>query len=192
MSDTPRKDDPVAAASQPTPHVAPLDLEGLYRAHHQVVLRAAYRVTGDAAEAEDVLQTVFLRLLHHEQKTDLAPSPAAYLKRAAINAAIDVVRRRKDDRRADLNLLEPLLSDGPANRPDQGQRESELKSWLRLALGRITPSAAEVFALHFFEGLDHQQISVDLDITTNAVAVLLHRARKQLRADLEGAKGDPT
>src|SRR3954451_7209443 len=41
------------------------DIERAFRAHHDRVFRAAYRVTGNISDAEDVLQTVFLRLLRH-------------------------------------------------------------------------------------------------------------------------------
>ncbi len=180
---------PAATRTQPVPS-APVDLESLYREHHALVLACAYRVTGDSAEAEDVLQTVFMRLLNRQECPDLSPSPGAYLKRSAINAAIDVVRRRRDSKRVSMETVEPFLAEGPSTSPEQRQREAELKSWLRGALGRLSPSAAEVFTLHFIEGMDHQAIATALDMTTNAVAVLLHRARKQLRADLEGAKGD--
>lgn len=181
----------VPAATRPSSPADPSpDLDTLYRAHSAAVLSAAYRVTGDAAEAEDVLQTVFMRLLHRDGPPDLSPSPGAYLKRAAVNAAIDVVRRRSTTRRVSLDLVEPVLEDRPGRSPGEALRVSELKDWLRAAIGRVSPAAAEVFSLHYFEELDHTAIAHTLDITTNAVAVLLHRARKQLRADLEGAQGE--
>ena len=52
-------------------------VEALFREHHDQVFRAAYRVTGSAVDAEDVLQTVFLRLVRRKEKLDLSPSPEA-------------------------------------------------------------------------------------------------------------------
>ena len=137
---------PAATRTQPVPS-APVDLESLYREHHALVLACAFRVTGDSAEAEDVLQTVFMRLLNRQERPDLSPSPGAYLKRSAINAAIDVVRRRRDSKRVSMETVEPFLAEGPSTSPEQRQREAELKSWLRGALGRLSPAAAEVFTL---------------------------------------------
>src|SRR3569832_1662029 len=65
------------------------ELERLFRDHHEQVFRAAYRITGSVTDAEDVLQTIFLRLASNAETPDLAPSPAGYLHRAAVNAALD-------------------------------------------------------------------------------------------------------
>ena len=71
----------------------------LYERHYEAVFRAALRVTGNPADAEDVLQTVFLRVLTTGAEAEGVASPNAYFKRAAVNAAVDVLRRR--DVRAD-------------------------------------------------------------------------------------------
>jgi DNA-directed RNA polymerase specialized sigma24 family protein len=59
-----------------------------------VVFRTALRVTGRPADAEDVLQTVFLRLLSGNEHDEAGRRPAAYFRRAAVNAAIDPDRSR--------------------------------------------------------------------------------------------------
>src|SRR5258707_8846164 len=53
----------------------PEELEVFFREHHDQVFRTAYRVTGSPSDAEDVLQTVFLRLVRRKEKIDLSPSP---------------------------------------------------------------------------------------------------------------------
>src|SRR4051812_4158311 len=78
-------------------------LEALFREHHGAVYRAAYRITGNAMDAEDVLQTVFTRLLRREEQPDLSESAGSYLHRAAVNAALDLMRRRKRSRRGGLD-----------------------------------------------------------------------------------------
>ena len=67
----------------------------LYERHYEVVFRAALRVTGNSADAEDVLQTVFLRALARGGDVEELALPVAYFKRAAVNAAVDVLRRRE-------------------------------------------------------------------------------------------------
>src|SRR5688572_31940302 len=67
----------------------------LYERHYEGVFRAALRVTGSPADAEDVLQTVFLRVLARGGEVEELALPAAYLRRAAVNAAVDVLRRRQ-------------------------------------------------------------------------------------------------
>src|SRR5262245_1097214 len=67
----------------------------LYECHYEAVFRAALRVTGNAADAEDVLQTVFLRVMAGGGDVESVAQPAAYFRRAAVNAAVDVLRRRE-------------------------------------------------------------------------------------------------
>src|SRR3989442_14771377 len=79
------------------------ELEALFRAHHDRVFRTAHRITGSPADAEDVLQTVFLRLVRGGQAYDLSANPEAYLARAAINASLDLMRSRGRTRSLELN-----------------------------------------------------------------------------------------
>ena len=82
----------------------------MFRAHHGLVFRTAYRITGNAADAEDVSQTVFLRLFRREH--DALENEESYLRRAAINAALDVIRSRQSDRTVELaDLPEPAHDD---------------------------------------------------------------------------------
>jgi RNA polymerase sigma-70 factor (ECF subfamily) len=69
-------------------------LEGLFERHHDRVFRTAHRVTGSAADAEDVLQTVFLRVARGQESVAAAENPDAYFARAAINASLDLLRGR--------------------------------------------------------------------------------------------------
>ena len=94
---------------RPVPN-PPEELETLFREHHDQVFRTAYRVTGSAVDAEDVLQTVFLRIMRQENR-NLSPSPGSYLHRAAINTSLDLMRSRSRSRSvsiedADFELIE--------------------------------------------------------------------------------------
>src|SRR3712207_5763818 len=93
------------------------ELERLFREHHEQVFRAAYRITGSVTDAEDVLQTIFLRLASNAETPDLAPSPAGYLHRAAVNAALDLVRRRG---RARMVSFDSAESAQESNSPNSG------------------------------------------------------------------------
>src|SRR4030042_683880 len=84
----------------------------LFEEHHSLVYRAAYRITGSASDAEDVLQTVFVRLTRSGDAERL-DNPAAYLRRAAVNAALDLLRRRPA-----LVPLEVARSSDPALESD--------------------------------------------------------------------------
>lgn len=158
----------------------------LFSEHREKVLLAAYRVTGNMPDAEDVLQSVFLRLLKRRERLLGGDNPAAYLSRAAINASIDLLRS-KYHRQTD-SLIEEIhpSSLGAA---DSEARQAELRRHLRAALLSLEQATAEIFALRYFEDFSNVQIAELLDTSPNSIAVTLHRARKRLQellGELEG------
>jgi RNA polymerase sigma-70 factor (ECF subfamily) len=159
------------------------ELERTFRAHHGLVFRTAYRITGNAADAEDVLQTVFLRLARRGANADAAEDTVenqeSYLRRAAINAALDVMRWRKANPAVEL----PDLPDEMAAH-DAGDHMPELRQALGRALAQLKPRPAEIFALRFLEGFSNPQIAQMLGISQVLVAVIVHRTRQQLRKEL--------
>jgi RNA polymerase sigma-70 factor (ECF subfamily) len=186
------REDPVNALS---PHTAPTPetgLEAVFREHHQRVIRAALRITGNRSDAEDVLQTVFLRLARREGGSPLSDSPAGYLHRAAVNAALDVVRSRKSSRSTGLDDVEPLLEAEADQSPDKVQGAGELEARIRQALAKMSPKSAEIFALRYFEGYDNHEIAKMLGTSRSTVNVILHRARHRLKDEISDYLGDPS
>jgi len=97
------------------------------------------------------------------------------LRRAAINAALDVIRSRQADRTVELVDL-------PAEPAHDDPRE--LRQALGRALAQLKPRSAEIFALRFLEGFSNPQIARMLGISLVAVAVIVHRTRQRLRKEL--------
>jgi RNA polymerase sigma-70 factor (ECF subfamily) len=158
----------------------PDELERAFRSHQSLVFRTAYRITGNAGDAEDVLQTVFLRLLRRGRNVDAVENVESYLRRAAINAALDVIRSRQADQSVPLPEEDSALS--PAA-PAQGDFAG-LRQALSRAIAQLKPAQAEIFALRFLEGLSNQQIAQSLGVSQVRVAVIVHRTRRQLRKEL--------
>jgi RNA polymerase sigma-70 factor, ECF subfamily len=148
------------------------------------VFRTAYRITGNAGDAEDVLQTVFLRLLRRDRSSVPLGNFEGYLRRAAINAALDVIRSRQAERTVPIPD-ESLMPSSPA-RADS----FALRQVLGRAMARLKPRPAEIFALRFLEGLSNPQIAHLLGISQLRVAVIVHRTRLQLRKELLPYLGD--
>lgn len=186
MGDDPRKETPVSAA-QPVPRPAPPEpIELLFREQGPMVFRTAFRVTGSAADAEDVLQTVFARLAGRGDLSWLGAEPRSYLHRAAVNGALDLVRSRRSA--AGTTPLSDEAVDAGA-RPDEAAEARELRARLRAALAGLSPRAAEVFVLRALEGIPNRAIARLLGSSSAVVAVQYHRARAQLRKRLL-ARGD--
>jgi RNA polymerase sigma factor (sigma-70 family) len=142
--------------------------------HHAMVFRAAYRITGNPADAEDVLQTVFLRLSARNEKSDDVAAMEHYLRRAAVNASLNLI-----DRRSRHNI--PLES---APEPHAREDQRDLREVLRRAIATLGGRTAEMFALRFIEGYENPEIAEMFGISQVLVAVTLHRARKQLQKEI--------
>jgi RNA polymerase sigma-70 factor (ECF subfamily) len=172
------------ALGESTVSTIPKALDQMYESHHSMVFRTAYRITGNAADAEDVLQTVFLRLVRRDPAAASGiDNPESYLRRSAVNAALDVVRSRQAS-----NTLEPEKLPASASCTEL----SELRDTLRRALGTLPPRTAEMFALRFFEGHTNPEVAKLMGISQIVVAVTLHRARKKLQQEItrqETSKG---
>ena len=162
-------------------------LRRLFEEHHRLIFHTACRVTGNASDAEDVLQTIFLRLLNRPPQSLDAAKAGGYLRRAAINASLDLIRSRKRSRLValDQQVLEEV---GPsaAVESDPARRFAslELRGRLRRELARVNPRAAEMFVLRYFEGYRNSEIGPMLGTSRMTVAVTLHRLRKRLGAAL--------
>lgn len=189
-----------AAYESPTARVPagepPADLGAIFEEHHGAVYRAAYRVTGNAMDAEDVLQTVFTRLLRRSEpgagQPRLDPSQAvgSYLHRAAVNAALDLLRSRRRSRLVAIGDLEQELVDDAGPGPERLSSSRDLGRRLRAALARLSPRQAEIFALRYLEGLGNLEIARLLGSSQTAIAVILHRARHRLKLELGTPQGD--
>jgi RNA polymerase sigma-70 factor (ECF subfamily) len=178
-----------ALDSQTTQQPAP-DLERIFRDNHKRILRAAFRVTGNAQDAEDVLQTIFMRLVRREGGSPLSDSPGNYLHRAAINAALDLVRSRRAAHAAPFEELEPLLAGSETAAPDRVQQGGEIRDEIRKALSKMSPKAAETFALRYFEGYGNHEIARMLGTSRSTINVILHRTRQKLREEIAPYVGE--
>jgi RNA polymerase sigma factor (sigma-70 family) len=172
---------PMAAASEIVP-VMEGRLSDLFGMHHRRVLMAAYRVTGSMADAEDVAQSVFLRLASGEALT--ITNPGSYLYRAAINGSLDLLRRRSALLNQPLDTAAHVASQQRGSRPEAEAASGELVEWLRKALGELSPRAAEMFILRYVEEMGNREIAALLHTSQAVVAVTLHQARSKLKKRL--------
>jgi RNA polymerase sigma-70 factor (ECF subfamily) len=158
-----------------TPTIEPVGFAELYNRHCDAVFRAALRVTGNPADAEDVLQTVFLRILAQGTDTGAAPRPAAYFRRAAVNAAVDLLRRRSVHAESAYDDQAPHAAVGPP---------SLLKEQLRRAIATLDSDDASLFLLRHVEGLSIDELAGMFQLEKNNVAVRLHRIRHRLQMEM--------
>ena len=161
----------------------PGELEILFRTHHDRVFRTAHRITGSAADAEDVLQTVFLRLAKGQESYDFGGHPEAYLSRAAINASLDLLRSRTRSKAVGLDDIDSELISSFKS-PEAEHRDRELQELIRHAVARLGATASEMFILRYYEGYDNHEIAKLMNTSQLVVGVVLHRARTKLRKEI--------
>lgn len=187
MGDDSTKEKAVHASTQirPAPDAsADHDVALLFKEHHERVFRVARRITGDAADAEDVLQTVFLRIMRREEPPLRSEDAASYLHRAATNASLDLLRRRKAARSESIGDGERFESGDPS--AETRHAGTEIRDKVRAALAALNPRAAEIFVLRYFDGYGNREIARMLNTSWSTVAVTLHRTRAKLQKDLKG------
>jgi RNA polymerase sigma-70 factor (ECF subfamily) len=152
------------------------DVAALARQYGPTVFRAAWRVVGARAAAEDVQQQVFLRLIESPPR-NVASWPA-YLTTVATRLAIDHLRRQRRWR-----LLAPLWrTDDADDSPAEEAERAEAGRFMRQALTRLNPKDASCFVMRHLHGLTPAVIGAALGLTENHVSVSVHRARKALEA----------
>jgi RNA polymerase sigma-70 factor, ECF subfamily len=185
------KSDLIDPAESSTPYNAVAEntefeeLEVLFRDHHRAIFRIAYRITGSQSDAEDVLQTIFLRLTSNRARRDLLPNPEGYLHRAAVNAALDLIRNRTRANSVSLDVIDFNQSSKlSAPSPEDDFADEELRELIRHAVAKLEGRSAIAFALRYFEGYDNNRIAKVLGTSQLVVAVTLHRARTRLRKEI--------
>jgi RNA polymerase sigma-70 factor (ECF subfamily) len=161
------------------------DWDRIVREHGPMVFATAWRILGHAADAEDVVQDVFLQV-HQLHQAGPVRYWVGLLRRLATCRALDRLRQRRHP--VSLDSI-PLASSGPS--PEAALLEKELAERLRQAITQLPQREAAVFCMRYFEDLSYQQIAEALHIRSGAVAAALHKARAKLETYLlEPVPGD--
>ena len=173
----------------------------LVDAHADGVYALAMRIVRQAQDAEDVVQTAFIKALENLAGFREEARFGTWLHRIAANTALKLLRKRKG-----LPLAAPLgggtdddalpLPERIADwRADVGRRleQSEFRRLLEQAIGELDEKYRLVFILRDIEELSVKETAEQLGLTPSNVKVRLMRARLQLREKLtEAFGGDPT
>jgi RNA polymerase sigma factor (sigma-70 family) len=116
------------------------EFDDLFRDHYAMVYRSAFSVTFNTEDAEDVVQTIFLRLLRNGLPTGVK-NTRGYLYRAAVNEALNVVRSRRQTQDVDQRTFDRLPG---LQRPAQ---ESSMSARIAAAMAQLHPAAVEMLVL---------------------------------------------
>ena len=163
--------------------------EGLIRDTHKQAYSLAYRLTGNNAEAEDLVQESFLRAYRFFHRYDEGLPFTSWLYRIMTNAHIDMVRRRG---RLKTTSLDGAGADGagtwdvPDNdaSPDRVMMQNSLDEPVQKALGSMTAEFRMAVLLADVEGLAYEEVADIMGTSVGTVRSRIHRGRKQIRSFL--------
>jgi RNA polymerase sigma-70 factor (ECF subfamily) len=152
------------------------EFDELFREHHRLIYRTAFGITGRSADAEDVLQTIFLRLLGREFPPDLQRNPRAYLYRSAVNASLNMIRsRRRQIQIQDVDKIAEIPDTPATDSNDETERR------LLQAIGELNDKAVEILMLRYAHDYSDAEIAKMLGTSRGTIAVSLFRSRAQLK-----------
>ncbi len=155
------------------------ELEQIFERHCDLVYRTAYALTGSKEDAEDILQTIFMRLLASEVAPDLSRTPERYLYRAAFNLSLNVNRHKKREVLTDqIETFDNRRAANPLT------AEEMLDRRLHEAIAGLNPAAAQILILRYTHDYSLLDIARMLGTTRGTVAVSLFRSRRSLRKRL--------
>lgn len=158
--------------------------QALYEGSHARLWAYVYRLTGERALADDLVQEAYCRLLQRPEAPIAAGSERAYLYRVATNLVTDHHRRRtRLGARLRALLLAHEAAPPTAPRPDEGGE-------LQAIFGRLAPRDRAILWLAHVDGHDHREIAEILGVRPASVRVLLSRARGRLAALLRPLQRD--
>ena len=163
--------------------IAEPDLTALVRDYSGLLYRVALSVLHNPAEAEDVVQDAFLRVLQRQHELDAILDLRPWLVRIAWNLALDRTRRAWPNQMDDLFAASLVAADLPA---DQALAEArQIKQVLR-AMERLPKQERQALLLSAMDELSTVEIGAVLGRSESSVRSLLFRARAHLRQRLEG------
>lgn len=165
--------------------------ESLVRKYKTTVFNTIYSVMGNAQEADDIAQEVFLKVYTKADSFKGESSFSTWLYRITVNRCIDELRRRKNkiiSYETEFNQEEKLkLKDVLANRENditEKLRQKELQDIIQKAMNSLPEKYRIILTLKEIEGLSYKEISQIMKISLAKVKIWLFRARQKLKGKL--------
>ena len=164
--------------------------DAVFEEQRPVLFGLAYRMLGSVADAEDVVQEVFLRW-QGADRSDVQ-SPKAFLTTVATRLAVDQLRRRQRERESYVGpwLPEPLVTDDPLLETRAELAESLSLAFLTL-LEKLQPVERAVFLLHDVFQYSHDEIAAIVERSPENCRQILSRSKQHLAAGRPRFRPEP-
>jgi RNA polymerase sigma-70 factor (ECF subfamily) len=162
----------------------------LVERHSRYVFHVAYRLTASASDAEDVVQTTFLRAYQQLSRFEARADFRTWLHRIAVNCSIDLIRSRRHREVShdpdDLEYRSAAASDdATAPGPDRLMLSREIQDRVSAGMAQLSASERLAFTLRHVEGLPIRDVAAAMGLKTEAAKNSIFRAVRKMRAALE-------
>jgi RNA polymerase sigma-70 factor (ECF subfamily) len=148
----------------------------LYKLYSKAMYNVGYRITGNEADAEDVLQEAFISAFRNLDSYRGDASFGSWIKKIVINKAINVLKKRKWESMPDTDDL-----DVAADEPEQEYLPELGVEKVKGAIEQLPDGYRSVLSLYLLEGYDHQEIGEIMGITESTSKSQLNRAKNKLK-----------
>jgi len=152
--------------------------------HGRTLHHLAYRMTGSADDAEDVVQEAFIRAFRQLASYDGRAAVGTWLHRITVNCAVDLLRARRR-RPEDSGNEETLMSHSNQAPQEQQAHGTEIRNAVARAMESLSANERTAFVLRHFEGMSIDEIGRALGTKVNATKHTVFRAVQKLRQELE-------
>ncbi len=160
----------------------------LVERHSRYVFNVAYRLTGSAPDAEDIVQDTFLKAYRQLSRFEARADFRTWIHRIAVNRSIDLIRSRKhrelgqdpEDLERGADAVVPVAAG-----PDRLLLSVEIRERVSEGLAHLTPSERLAFTLRHVEGLPIREVASAMGLKTEAAKNSIFRAVRKMRAALE-------
>jgi len=169
------------AVTKGDPHRERETFRAVVEGQRDRVLRTAFYMMGDAHEAEDIAQEVFVRAWERLGGFEGRSSLSTWLYRITVNCCYDQLRHRKKRARAEI----PPETASTLRGPDGDFAEQQMKEQCRLAIAALPEKLRELLILSDIEGLSYPEIGELFAIPAATVRTRVQRARQILKDSLE-------
>ncbi len=159
--------------------------------HQRKVYTFARYYLGQAEEAEDITQEVFLKLWRHQRSLD-AEGTRAWLLKVTRNACYDRLRRRQSAAKVFADDAEESATErvsAPEPGPEARAAAADFRRHLGSALEELADPMKSIVILREIQGMKYHEIAGVLGVPLNTVRVYLHRGRARLREQLKEVYG---
>jgi RNA polymerase sigma-70 factor (ECF subfamily) len=152
----------------------------IFDQHYALLMGDIYRILPDEDTCQDLAQEVFVELWRKRTELDIHTSLRAYLRRAAINRALNHLKTQRRTVLDDAETFSDYADDSSHDIALQEKQEN-LETALHAAIEKLPEKCRMVFSLSRFENLSHKEIAEQLGISVKTIENQITKAMKMLR-----------